>query len=891
MLLLITLVLGQVTWALAGTTGGLGGNVYDERNAPVVGASVTATSPSGTASTTTDTSGHFVFLTLNPDTYTVSIKKDGLNPVSQGGVTVFADNTVQLTLRTEHAIREIGHVSAKAANDLVKAGTTSDVYSVNASTAAAAAALGGGGSLNSAYSALASAPGLYIPSYQQGWSQFVYIRGGKYDQVGFEYDGVPVNRAFDNYAASTLSNNGQQELQVYTGGAPASASAGTISGFINQVIRTGTYPGFGNLEAGIGAPIFYHQARAEAGGATPNRLFSYYVGYTGYDQQYRYFSQANGADVPNLQGVETSPYSAFLNGQFSSPNVSLFAVNNCILDNNGYFIGPFSASAGTPGAKMKPGGMANDPGCFLYGSPEAGQVEGLSDREGVVNFHVGIPHHGDSGRDDVQLLYSVSALHAVAADSPQDYYGTPAFYNATIGADVAAGLALPTAPFNWPDGYIFPQGTAFGQPATGITASQYFFPSSPTNRAFQSQMPFGQRSGQSNDSAILKLQYQHNIGSNAYVRLFGYTFYSDWLMNSPILGRTNQGGLPISSQFAPDYELINHTKGLEFQAADQINPEHPLTLTGNYATSASLRWSNSTYLNGLGSLATSYTDGVNCYVVRAGVDNAGHQYNVGDLGPCYSQAFATVRTFGTFGRPTPPAPAIPGVSFLVTNAKDRGLVSTTTPKFSSFSLTDNWRPNDRLNINAGIRYDRFEYDLGNTSYNGQDFWTAAASREFCYDPTTLFPIRHPQPPGVPPPGGLPVYIDTVGPCPVINGVQTLHPNGMNGALLLSNQYDHTLTSTVWEPRFGFTYTQSPNTVWRFSYARQAEPANVAYVQYDDRSGRAAGSILFGNFFQYGFTTPRHDVGPEIGSNFDLSFERHIPGSDASFKITPFSRVT
>ncbi|MBV9278141.1 MAG: carboxypeptidase regulatory-like domain-containing protein, partial [Candidatus Eremiobacteraeota bacterium] len=81
-MLFAALVVGQVTWALAGTTGGLGGNVYDERNAPVVGASVTATAPSGTATTTTDASGHFVFLSLNPDTYTVSMKKDGFNPVS-----------------------------------------------------------------------------------------------------------------------------------------------------------------------------------------------------------------------------------------------------------------------------------------------------------------------------------------------------------------------------------------------------------------------------------------------------------------------------------------------------------------------------------------------------------------------------------------------------------------------------------------------------------------------------------------------------------------------------------------------------------------------------------------------------------------------------------------
>ena len=51
---------------------------------------------------------------------------------------------------------------------------------------------------------------------------------------------IKENRSFDNYPGGTGTNLGQQELQVYTGGGSAGASAVGLAGFINQVIRTGT---------------------------------------------------------------------------------------------------------------------------------------------------------------------------------------------------------------------------------------------------------------------------------------------------------------------------------------------------------------------------------------------------------------------------------------------------------------------------------------------------------------------------------------------------------------------------------------------------------------------------------------------------------------------------
>src|SRR6516165_9815202 len=86
------LFLSQVTWALAGTTGVLRGTVSDASTAaPIAAATVTATSPSGTVTTTSDAAGHFAFLSLSPDTYTVSVQKQDYVEQSTSGVSVFAD--------------------------------------------------------------------------------------------------------------------------------------------------------------------------------------------------------------------------------------------------------------------------------------------------------------------------------------------------------------------------------------------------------------------------------------------------------------------------------------------------------------------------------------------------------------------------------------------------------------------------------------------------------------------------------------------------------------------------------------------------------------------------------------------------------------------------------
>ena len=201
---------------------------------------------------------------------------------------------------------------------------------------------------------------------------------------------------------------------MYTGGSPAGGTSATLAGYINQVIKTGTFPGYAQANLGIGTPAFYHKAGVEAGGATPDRLFSWYVGVQGSNQTYNTLDNTNGANQP-IDG--SGP-----NGIFSSVLQPLR--EHAVVLPNGTF-----STCGPNGAP--PGALGYDP-TSGFGGVTTAEVSQLSrratptrhgrvraswacpstpDRENVVNFHFGIPHHNDAGRDDVQVLYYNFAYH------------------------------------------------------------------------------------------------------------------------------------------------------------------------------------------------------------------------------------------------------------------------------------------------------------------------------------------------------------------------------------------------------------------------------------------------------------------------------------------------
>jgi hypothetical protein len=835
-LILLVAFAGQETWALAGTTGGLTGTVLDAGSgAPIAGARVQVSSPSDVSSVTTDASGHFAFLTLAPDTYTLSVTKTGYQDLSIPGQSVFADTVQTVTVRVANALRTIARVSATAAGSLVKSGTTADVYSVNQAMQRAASTLGGGGSLNSAYAAVASVPGAYVPMNQTGYYQTVTIRGGDFDQVGYEFDGVPINRSFDNYPSSSASSLGNAEVQVYTGSSPANSESQGLAGYINQVIKTGTYPGYADAQLGIGTPTFYHRAEVELGGSTPDRLFSYYFGIAGYNQDFRYLDNQNGSSYDNWMGV---PLAATGNPSYA--------------DGTYYFMGPVNYT----------------------------QLSSIASRDVVANFHVYIPHKNDSGRDDVQLLWDSELLHNLFYSTTNDITSTQGCAGASSGAQCAnnIGLGVPTytdsVTWNCPSsvGKTFNGGGLAGQ---SNCVSTYFFPNSQNRTSVGQQIPAGASDTIWNDQEILKLQYTKNFGSTAFLRLYGYTYYSDWLQNGP-----QSTYAEFAACCSPDYELNSHTRGVSLQFQDQLNSMNLLSFTGSYVTANSTRDNNSFYAVG-GEVAAPIVSSANPYggTCYGNQDAQGQGFKFGPVlcsqGTYLNKKGVPVPGTGGLGFGNIGAGQAPDVSgfrcggapceYLLAENGSHATYNTVVPQFFAASLTDEIRPSDKWLINLGLRLDNYTY-LGSNTDTGaaRDFWTNAFNQDNCINNISGAPTAKAGDPTLPCPSGF---------------------HAANWQNTPAN-----FTYSIWQPRVSGTYTVNPQNVLRFSFGRYDEPPNAAYEQYNTQQENLA-AYDAANFYQYGRTSPGYPVAPSTSLNYDFSWEHTFRGTDLSFKLTPFLRQT
>jgi Carboxypeptidase regulatory-like domain/TonB dependent receptor len=838
--ILLVAMLSQGTWALAGVTGGLTGVAVDaDTSAPVAGATVTAASPSQSATVTTDAAGHFAFLTLAPDTYTVTVTKSGYQTISAPGQIVFADTVQTVTVRLVKALKTIAHVTSTGAGALVKSGTTNDVYSVNAAAIGATQALGGGGSLNSAYSAISSVPGAYVPPNQMGYYQTVIIRGGDYDQVGYEFDGVPVNRSFDNYPSSSASSLGNSEVQVYTGSANANAESQGLSGYINQVIKSGTYPGYADGQLGIGTPTYYHKAQVEVGGATPDRNLSYYFGIAGYNQDFNYVTQDNNQSTDDFAGAPMSP----------TGNISYA------------------------------GGTYYNMGPFDYAD-----LSNLQVRDTVANIHVGIPHHNDAGRDDVQVLWDSEMIHNLFYSTTNDITSTSCPSSDTsVECANLIGLGQPlyidSVHYTGPPSNIGSTFTQAGLAALAPDVKTYYFPSSTNRTAAFQPIPDTASDSIWNDQEIVKLQYTKNIGSTSFLRLYGYTYYSDWLQNGPQTTYADYAGC-----CSPDYELTSHTRGVSLQYQNQFNAQNLLAFESSYTTSSTVRDNNSFYVvggNGAAAVVNA-ADPLDGYCFTPG--STGKQKPVACTGP--NGTYQNTISFDTLQSgaiPALPSSCVdPNVktttcTYLMTENGLNRTYNQVTPRFFSGSLTDEFRPNDKILLNLGLRLDDFTYIGANTLsglYAGEgpqarEFWTNSYNLNTCFNTVTGQPYQRTAPgaacgnePGTSNPG-TPSYFSNA-----------------QGAF----------TFPIWQPRVSGTYTVNPDNVVRFSMGRYTQGPVTAFQQYNRAQDNIAAPDC-NTFCKFGRFAPIGAILPATSLNYDISWESHLKGTDWSFKLTPFLRQT
>ena len=221
------------------------------------------------------------------------------------------------------------------------------------------------------------------------------------------------------------------------------------------------------------------------------------------------------------------------------------------------------------------------PGNYLLGGPQLNALSYIGSRDVVLNLHIGIQHHNDGGRDDVQLLWDSSSLMNSFYNSTNDQGGPTYLANTNLGVPV------------YLDG-LQANGCQTGSlySAGSCTVSTYLFPNTASQRTAFSNIPFAARDSTWNNQQIIKAQYQKNFGSTAYLRVYGYTYYSDWLQNGP------QGAYAdYAACCSADYELSSHTRGIAAEYSQQFSDSNLVNVQASYVTASTLRDNNTQMFN------------------------------------------------------------------------------------------------------------------------------------------------------------------------------------------------------------------------------------------------------------------------------------------------------
>ncbi len=519
--------------AHAGTTGTLSVSVVDSRSAPLAGVKISASSPSQTVSGVTNARGIFAAVNVSPDTYAVVASKEGFTTTSVVGVTVLADQTASVRIALQAEAKLLGRITTTS-QAVVSKSVTGDLYSVNAQAMKQYSGSNGGSeTLNSQYGVIASLPGVNRMIGTGGGyyaNNLISIRGGTPDQIGFELEGIPLNRSFDKYNGGSFVMNGQSSLELYTGGQPADAG-NAMSGYVNSVIQRGSYPGGAELTGWVGSPVFNHSVQAAVYGATPDQHFTYYVSTMAINSAYRYSNSSNldNTSISIPANDPGCPNVNFINGSSlncAQPHIINLSISQAPL----IVISTLNASI----------------------------------RNTVANVHFAIPH--GSLNDDIQALYMV------------DYTGSPFPYSgSTINPDIAVATNS-LGQVVWPSGQFYT-----GANNAPYNPGQQMLLTWPSSGGGTGQVPSWYYDGQSTQQSIEKLGYTHLFSGTSFLRLNLYSLYSFWNFDQA----TNAlvGGIY--------YTLRNNSTGATLEYQNQLNQQNLLSAAVSYEKQLGLRYSYS----------------------------------------------------------------------------------------------------------------------------------------------------------------------------------------------------------------------------------------------------------------------------------------------------------
>lgn len=517
--------------ALAGTTGGISGHVTDATGAPLAGAKVAAMSPSQSASATTDAKGFYAILNLSPDTYSVTATKDGYDAVTISGFTVQADQSTRVDLALKPGAKVLGHVTTSAQVSVVSHTVTGDLYAVNAQAINTyQGSAGGAETLYSQNGVVGSLPGVLRDVGTGGGyagNGSISMRGGTNDQVGFELEGIPLNRSFDAANATSFVTNGLSSLEVYTGGEPADAGR-SMAGYINEQITRGRYPGGADLTLVAGSPVYDHTLQADIFGGTPDQRFTWYFSTLAADADYNFGNRSN---LDNT----------IINVPANDPGCPLF---NGVNGSNFNCAQPFSLNM--PISHSIFWGLVNPSAAI---------------RDNVLNVHYLVNHNGLS--DDVQALYVTGTT-----SNPFPYSGgqlDPNLADALTGSGQVA----------WPSGSLYLG--KLGQPYDPSLSETLTWPSSHNNTG---QIPASYQDHQNTDNGIEKLGYTRVFSSSSFLRFYAYSLYSLWAFDqatNPFVGDSW-------------YQLHDNETGATLNYQNQLNAQHLLRVDVDYVKDLSLRY-------------------------------------------------------------------------------------------------------------------------------------------------------------------------------------------------------------------------------------------------------------------------------------------------------------
>ncbi len=518
-----------------------------------------------------------------------------------------------------------------------------------------------------------------------------------------------------------------------------------------------------------------------------------------------------------------------------------------------------------------------------------------------MNLHFGLPRH-DGQKDDIQILASSSALKEYFGSDLADQGGPGGINGYEVAmtgfpycppSGVGFGCAATGGAPNFPaytDPYTY--NLPFGTNIAGIAPSRYYQPNSPQNRAAGAPIPFDQNNLTNNDTGAFKVQLTHPLNSQSFLRLMGYTYFSDWTENGNLAASTYLSGF---SPIAPNYDLVTHTAGGILSYFNQINDKNLLQFTANYTHADVNRFNNTGFLGGATTpigLIADHNGVYSCYNYTGNTYTyQGVPYGPGAAVPCgvtddqgtkpYQSSAGHVAAAGV--PPIPANAAANGAYFgTLYNGNASGTFNNVVPNFYAASFEDQWRPSEKLTINASIRYDQFNYGLTNANTGQNPFYAQIVQNYACYNPTNGTVQTQPLGPGVFPPA--PIVLEPT--C----AAGYAHPNGATpGVPAFTLNTPSVYSIKYWSPRVSATYTQNPDTVWRFSAGRYAEPPLSAAVEYLYRGG--SGANLWGNFLNLGTFSPFHAIPGQTSAQYDLSLEKRLHGTAVSFKITPFYDTT